>query len=64
MKMDDSGDGDGWVNDEVRAAIEGNCRQIDGSGMGNSLVDGEQAVGQLECGANQGVTDLGSTLLY
>ncbi len=46
------GDGDGRVNDEVRAAIESSCQQIDGSGMGNGLVDSGKAVAQLECEAN------------
>jgi len=42
------GDSDGWVNDEVRAAIESSCQQIDGSGMGNGLVDSGKAVAQLD----------------
>ncbi len=42
-------DDDGWVNDEVSAAIESSCQQIDGSGMGNGLVDIGKAVAQLEC---------------
>ena len=41
-------DGDGWVNDEVRSAIESSCQQIDGSGMGNGLVDWTKAVSQLQ----------------
>jgi len=41
-------DGDGWVNDEVRSAIESTCQQIDGSGMGHGLVDWAKAVAQLQ----------------
>lgn len=40
-------DGDGWVNDEVRSAIESSCQQIDGTGMGNGLVDWAGAIAQL-----------------
>lgn len=46
------GNGDGRVNDEVRAAIESSCQQIHESGMGNGLVDGGNAVAQLEHEAN------------
>ncbi|MCK4965275.1 MAG: S8 family serine peptidase, partial [Dehalococcoidia bacterium] len=38
------GDGDGWVNDEVRAAIEASCVQAGGSGMGKGMVDPVEAV--------------------
>jgi len=41
-------DGDGLVNDEVRSAIENSCRQIDGSGMGNGLVDWAKAVALMQ----------------
>lgn len=41
-------DGDGLVNDEVRSAIESSCQQIDGSGMGNGLVDWAKAVALLD----------------
>jgi len=41
-------DGDGWVNDEVRTAIENSSQQIDGSGMGNGLVDWAEAIAQLD----------------
>jgi len=37
-------DGDGRVNDEVRAAIEGGCRQLQAVGMGTGLVDAAKAV--------------------
>ena len=37
-------DGDGWVNDEVKAAIEGSCEQTGESGMGNGLVNLVEAV--------------------
>jgi thermitase len=40
--------GDGKVNDEVRAAIETSCQQLERSGMGHGLVDGERAVEQLK----------------
>ena len=41
-------DGDGRVNDEVRAAIESSCQQLERSGMGHGLVDSERAVEQLK----------------
>jgi len=41
-------DGDGRVNDEVRAAMESSCQQLEISGMGHGLVDGERAVEQLK----------------
>lgn len=41
-------DGDGRVNDEVRAAIESSCQQLERSGMGHGLVDGERALEQLK----------------
>lgn len=41
-------DGDGWVNDEVRAAIESSCQQIDVIDMGNGLVDSGAAIVRLE----------------
>ena len=41
-------DGDGRVNDEVRAAIESSCQQLEISGMGHGLVDGERAMEQLK----------------
>jgi hypothetical protein len=41
-------DGDGRVNDEVRAAIESSCQELEISGMGNGLVDGERAMEQLK----------------
>ncbi len=42
------GDGDGWVNDEVRAAIEASCVQAGASGMGKGLVDPVEAVTLLQ----------------
>jgi thermitase len=36
--------GNGWVNDEVRAAIETSCLHAAGSGMGNGLVRPVEAV--------------------
>jgi len=41
-------DGNGWVNDEVRAAIETSCLQAVGSGMGNGLVRPVEAVAALQ----------------
>ena len=41
-------DGDGWVNDEVRAAIEGSCEQACGSGMGKGMVNPVAAVTLLQ----------------
>lgn len=41
-------DGDGRVNDEVRAAIESSCQQLERSGMGHGLVDSERAMEQLK----------------
>ena len=41
-------DGNGRVNDEVRAAIESSCQQLEISGMGHGLVDSERAVEQLK----------------
>jgi hypothetical protein len=40
-------DGNGWVNDEVRAAIETSCLQVVGSGMGKGLVSPVEAVAAL-----------------
>jgi thermitase len=37
-------DGNGWVNDEVRSAIETSCLQAAGSGLGNGLVRPVEAV--------------------
>ena len=37
-------DGDGQVNDEVRAAIEGSCQPLQAVGMGGGLVDAMEAV--------------------
>jgi len=45
-------DGDGWVNDEVRAAIEGSCEQAGGSGMGKGLVSPLKAVTLLQSESN------------
>jgi len=42
------GDDDGWVNDEVRAAIEASCVQAGASGMGKGLVDPVEAVTLLQ----------------
>ena len=47
------GDGDGFVNDEVRAAIESSCHPLDGSDMGNGLVDSWKAIAQLGISASQ-----------
>jgi hypothetical protein len=41
-------DGNGWVNDEVRAAIETSCLQAVGNGMGNGLVRPVEAVAALQ----------------
>ena len=41
-------DGNGWVNDEVRAAIEKSCLQAAGIGMGNGLVRPVKAVEALQ----------------
>lgn len=41
-------DGDGRVNDEVRAAIESSCQQLERSGMGHGLVDSERAMEQMK----------------
>jgi len=40
-------DGDGQVNDEVRAAIEGSCQPLQAVGMGGGLVDAMEAVEML-----------------
>lgn len=37
-------DGNGWVNDEVRSAIETSCLHVTGSGMGSGLVRPMEAV--------------------
>lgn len=48
------GDGDGQVNDEVRAAIEGSCEQVGGGGMGKGMVSLEQRTITGEAGAPMG----------
>jgi subtilisin family serine protease len=45
-------DGDGRVNDEVRAAIEASCLQADRSGMGNGIVNPVAAVTLLQSESN------------
>ena len=44
--------GDGWVNDEIRAAIEGSCEQAGGSDMGKGMVNPVEAVTLLQCESN------------
>jgi len=45
-------DGDGWVNDEVRAAIEASCEQVDGIGMGKGMISPVKAVTLLQSESN------------
>jgi thermitase len=46
------GNGDGRVNDEVRAAIEASCVQATGSGIGKGVVDPVEAVTLLQSESN------------
>jgi len=38
--------GDGWLNDEVRAAIEAGCREIGLDGVGNGRIDAASSLAE------------------
>ena len=43
--------GDGWLNDEVRIAIEAGCQEIDVTGVGGERIDVTKAMDKVNYGS-------------